>query len=109
MLDARPGLNTSGKNLVRWQDKPIGTSISQLSGEAVLDLAHVICVIDAAAGSLVDGRANGTSCESCAVDSFNSAGSTISEGYKFGVIGSASSARITIGCWRAWSVFPVEI
>lgn len=109
ILDARPGLDTTGKNLVRRQDKPIGTGISQLGGEAILDLAHVICVIDAAAGSLVDGRANGASRESCAVDGFNSGSSATSEGYKFGVIGSASSARITIGCWRVWLVFLVEI
>lgn len=109
MLDTRPRLNTTGKNLVLRQDKPVGTGISQLGREAVLYLAYIVCVINASAGGLVNGRADRASHESCAVDGSNGGSSAIGEGYKFGIIGSASSARITIGYWRIRSAFPVEI
>lgn len=109
MLDTRPRLNTSGKNLVWRQDKPEVTGISQLGGEAVLYLAYIVCVIDACAGGLVNGCADGASLEYCAVDSSYGVRSASSEGYKFGIVGSANSTRITIGYWRTRLEFPVEI
>lgn len=109
MPDTRPRLNTSGEDLVWRQDKPVGTGVSQLGGEAVLYLAYIVCVIYASAGGLVDGCADGASHEPCAVDGPDGGGGANGEGYKLGFIGGVSSARITIGYWRTRSVFPVEI
>jgi len=72
-----PHLFAAGYDLGRGQDETIVSCVAQLNRHRVLDLGIFVGVVDRSSRDLVDGGANRTLCESCAMDSFDSSDCTL--------------------------------
>lgn len=96
MPEAGVGLDTSGQDLAGGQDESVGSSVTELNGEAVGGLGDILNVVDGSTSGLVDGRASRSVLVSGTIDGADSIGDALGEGLKLGVVGSASGARVAV-------------
>jgi hypothetical protein len=85
-LDTRPRLFSTGHDLASRQHEAAVSSIPKLSSEDVLAADDVLDVVDAGAGGLVDGAADGAVVEGGAVDFLEGVNEGGGEGLEFVVV-----------------------
>lgn len=90
------GLGGSWQNLTGGQDEAVVTGVAKLGRESVVSANNIINVIDAAAGRLVDGGANGAIGIVSAIDRLDGSDSALGKGLELSVLGRPSCAGVTV-------------
>lgn len=83
-------------DLVRWQDKPIPTFVTQFDCEDIVGFKNVLDPINRATGNLVDDIANWTICEGSSVDTPHSVRSTLCQSLQGSIVGRPCAARVPV-------------
>ena len=91
-------LHTTRQDLIRRQNEPIIPRIPQFRRKRILRLTDIGHVVDAAAGDLVDGGADGPGFEDGAVDGLDGCDDALGEGLVLSVVGGYDCAGVAV-CW----------
>lgn len=97
ILEACICLLSAGLDLVSWKDEAVSASVSQLRSKGVVRSDNIVHIVDAGAGGLVDGRADGAVGKRCSVDGLDGGNCAPCERLQLVVVGSDGIARISIG------------
>jgi hypothetical protein len=92
-----PSLLAAGQDLVGGQDEAVAASVAELSGESVLGADDVVGIVDAVAGGLVNGVADGAGLEAGAEHRLDGARHAPSQRPQLRVLGSDRRAGVAVG------------
>jgi len=93
-----------GQDLARWQNEAIGALVSQFRGERVVSAHDVVHVVNAAAGCLVDGRADRAGSEARTEDGLDGRRGAAGERLQLAVFLGEVGAGVAVG----WAVLVIE-
>lgn len=96
VLDALVRLLAGGQDLGRRQDEPVAAGVTELHGEDVVCLGHIIDVVHAGAGRRVNGRAYGPIGVLRAVQRGDGLGGTAGQRLQLVVVGGGGGAAVPV-------------
>jgi hypothetical protein len=91
-----PHFLRTGTNLVCREHESVVTRVAKLDCHGVLGLGYLVCIVDRVARHLIDGSANGTSFEACAMHGLEGRNSTIGKRLVRGRFRNGARASITV-------------
>lgn len=100
ILEACVCFLSAGLDLVSWEDEAVFASVPKLRSKGVVGSDNIIHIVNAGAGGLVDGRADGAVGKRRSMDGLDGGNGALCEGLQLVIVGGDGAAGISIG-WKS--------